>query len=56
MLRAYKEVYEYCESRGFRPQLQKMDNETSRGVEEFIVSQKIGQQYTTRDMHQTNPA
>ena len=32
LLRAYKEVYAYCESRGFRPQLHKMDNETSRDV------------------------
>ena len=46
LLRSYKEVYAYFESRGFRPQLHKMDNKTSRYVEDFIASQQIGQQYT----------
>ena len=55
-LRAYKEVYAYCESRGFRPQLHTIDNETSRDVEDFIASQQIGPQYTLLDMHQTNLA
>ena len=32
LLRAYKKVYSYCEIRGFRPQLHKMENETSRDV------------------------
>ena len=27
-LRAYKEIYAYCESRGFKPKLHKMNNET----------------------------
>ena len=44
LLRAYKEVYAYFEIRGFKPQLHKMDNETSRDVKDFIASQKIGQQ------------
>ena len=56
MLITYKEVYAYCESRGFSPQLHKMDNQTSRDVEDFIASQKIGRQYTPPDMQQTNPA
>ena len=56
LLRAYKEVYAYCESRGFRPQLQKMNNKTSRDVEDFIASKQIGQQYKPPDMHRTNSA
>ena len=28
LLRAYKEIYAYCESRGFKPKLHKMNNET----------------------------
>ena len=56
LLRAYKEVYAYCKSRGFRPQLHKMDNKTSRDVEDFIASQQIVQQYTPTGMHRTNPS
>ena len=55
LLRVYKEVYVYFESRGFRPQLHTMDNETSRDVEDFIASQKISQKYTPPDMHRTKP-
>ena len=43
LLRAYKEVYAYFESRGFRPQLHKMDNEPSRDVEDFVAIQQTGQ-------------
>ena len=55
ILRAYKEVYSWCESRGFKPQLQKMDNDTSKDVEDFIASQQTRQKYTPPDMHSTNP-
>ena len=40
LLRAYKEVHVYFEIRGFKPQLHKMDNETSKDVEDLITSQK----------------
>ena len=40
LLRTYKELYSWCESRGFNPQLQKMDNETSKDAEDFIAIQK----------------
>ena len=56
ILCAYKEVYLWCESRGFKHQLHKMDNETSKDVEEFIASQQTIQQYTPPDMHRTNTA
>ena len=56
LLRVYKEIYAYCESRGFKPQLQKMDNEMSKDVEDFITSQQTDYQYTPPDMHQSNPA
>ena len=45
LLRAYEEIYKWCPVQGFKPQLQKMDNETSRDVEEFIESQKANVQY-----------
>ena len=55
-LRFYKEVYTYCERRDFKPQVHKMDNETSKDVEEFIESQQTDQKYTPIDMHKKNPA
>ena len=56
LLQAYKEVYAYCENRGYKPKLHKMDNETSKDVEDFIVSQQAKQQYTPPDMHHTTSA
>ena len=42
--------------RGFKPLLHKMDNETSHEVEKFIQAQQTRLQYTSPDMHCTNPA
>ena len=56
LLRAYEEVYSWCQQRGFKPKLHKLDNETSKDVEEFIASQQTAIQYTPPDMHRTNPA
>ena len=46
----------YCEDRGHKPRLHKLDNETSDAVESFIVSQQVEIQYTPPDMHRTNAA
>ena len=52
LLRAYQEVYKWCEARGVKPQLHRMDNETSKDVEDFIVGQqKATLQYTAPDRH-----
>ena len=56
LLRAYQEVYAFCQQRGFKPKLHKLDNETSKEVETFIASQQADIQYTPPDMHRTNPA
>ena len=56
LIRAYKEVYKYCEERGYKPKLHKLDNETSKDVESFIRSEQAKYQYTPPDMHRTNPA
>ena len=56
LLRAYKEVYKWCEQRGYKPRLHKLDNETSKDVEDFIATQNAKLQYTPPDMHRTNPA
>jgi hypothetical protein len=42
--------------RGYRPQLHKLDNETSHDVEVFIAEQQAKVQYTPADMHRTNLA
>jgi hypothetical protein len=46
LLRAYKKVYEFCKQRGYKPQLHKLDNETSKEVEKFIASQHANLKYT----------
>ena len=51
LLRAHEEIYKWCTVRGFKPQLQKMDNETSKDVEEFIESQKVNVQYAAPGSH-----
>ena len=40
LLKAYNDVYAYLLIRGYRPQLHKMDNETSRDGEDCIAKQK----------------
>jgi hypothetical protein len=40
LLRAYQLAYKYLTCCGFKPLLQKMDNETSKDVEDFIKSQQ----------------
>ena len=49
-------MYEYCEQRGFKPLLHKLDNEISKDVEAFIASQNTSMQYTPPAMHRTNLA
>ena len=56
LLRAYRETYDWLVLRGFKPQLHKLDNETSQVVEAFVRSQHTHLQYTPPDMHRTNPA
>ena len=56
LLRAYKEIYAYCERRGFKTKLHKMDNETSKDVEDFIPIQQTKQQYTPPNMLRVNSA
>ena len=48
LLKAYTQVYKWCEARGFKPSLHRMDNERSQDVEAFITSQGADVQYTPR--------
>ena len=36
LLNAYDDLYDFIKVRGYQPQLQNMNNETSKGVENFI--------------------
>ena len=56
ILRAYQEVYTFCESRVFKPKPHKMDNETLKYVEDLIAIHNNHQQYTPLDLHRTNTA
>jgi hypothetical protein len=56
LINAYTDVSNFLRTRGYRPQLHKLDNETSKDVEEFIADNNATHQYTPPDMHHTNPA
>ena len=51
LLQAFQKVYKWCEARGIKPELHRMDNETSTEVENFIEGQKTKLQYTTPGRH-----
>ena len=54
LLKAYGGVYLFPCVQGYRPQLHKMDNKTSKDVEGFIAEQQDKVQYTPADIHCTN--
>ncbi|EED89749.1 predicted protein [Thalassiosira pseudonana CCMP1335] len=56
LLKAYDDVYKYLCIRGYRPKLHRLDNETSKDVEDFIAEQNAKHQYTPPDIHRTNIA
>jgi hypothetical protein len=56
LIKAYDDVNTFLRTRGYRPQLHKLDNETSKDVESFIADNNASHQYTPPDIHRTNPA
>ena len=56
LLQAYMKVYAWLTTRGYRPLLHKLDNETSRDIEAFIAAEQVMIQHMPPDMHHTNPA
>ena len=54
VLKAYDDVYDFLQVQGYQPQLHKMENQTSKDVETFIVEQQAKVQYTPADIHRTN--
>jgi hypothetical protein len=55
LLQAYMKVYAWLTTRGYRPLLHKLDNETSRDIEAFIAAEQVMIQHMPPDMHHTNP-
>ena len=56
MVAAYKEIYEYLEEKGFKPTLNITDNECSRSVQNYILSQNVDWQLVEPDNHRVNAA
>ncbi len=54
LLQAYRLVYTYLTAQGFKPQIHKMDNETSHNAKTFICKENTRLQYTPPDLHHTN--
>ena len=55
-LRAYKEVYDDMEKRGFKPKFHKLDNKSSAEIQKFIASRNANVQFAPPDMHRQNAA
>jgi hypothetical protein len=53
--RAYRLVYAYLTTKGFKLQLHKIDNEMSHDAKTFIRKENTRLQYTPPDIHRTNP-
>ena len=51
LLGACKKVYAWRKSRGFKPKLHRMDNETSSKIEEFIKTQNTDLKYSAPGRH-----
>ncbi|KAL7481807.1 hypothetical protein ACHAW6_007473 [Cyclotella cf. meneghiniana] len=56
LLRAYNDLYAYLLMQGYRPQLHKLDNESSHDVEAFITKNNATFQYTPPEIHPSNIA
>ncbi len=55
-LAAYKRVHSLLLSRGLQPQLQKLDNEASSALQQFLQSQGIDYQLAPPHLHRRNAA
>ena len=53
-VKAYKEMYEDPEARGFKPTLNVTDNECSKAVQNYITSQNVNYQLVEPDNHHAN--
>jgi hypothetical protein len=56
LLAAFEDVYEYLTNRGFKPQLNVMDNQCSKTIQKFIESSNAKIQLVNPDDHRVNAA
>ena len=56
MVAAYKDVYKYLGSKGFKPTWNESDNKCSRVVQDYINSQHVDWQPVEPDNHRVNAA
>ena len=56
MKRAYKAIFDYLAKRGFRPKLQRLDNEASRELKDFMEENEVDFQLTPTHSHRRNAA
>jgi hypothetical protein len=55
-LKAYKQVHKTLCDRGLKPQLQKMNNEASKALLQFMHAKQVDYQLVPPNMHQRNAA
>ena len=56
MIEAFQDVYQYLESKGFKPKLNVIDNQCSKAIQRFIKSTGADIQLVTPDDHRVNAA
>ena len=56
MVEAFQDIYQYLESKGFKPKLDVMDNQCSKAVQKFIKATGADIQLVTPDDHRVNAA
>ena len=54
MVGAYKEIYEYLQSKGFAPKLNITDKECSKTIQKYIASQECEWQLVEPNKHRVN--
>ena len=54
MVGAYKEIYEYLQSKGFAPKLNTTDNECSKTIQKYIASQECELQFVEPNNHRVS--
>ena len=56
MVTAYKEIYKYLNEKGFKPTLNVTDNECSKSLQNYMLSQNVDWQMVEPDNHRVNAA
>jgi hypothetical protein len=56
ILRAYKNLFEYLQQRGFKPRTHWLDNEASNALKDYNTQQDVVYQLVPPNMHRRNAA